>query len=98
MRIAVPHHTTQSEARERVEAKLSQLLSQFGDKAEDVSHEWEGHTLRFRGKARGLKLEGTLEVTDREVIFESSLPFIARPFEPRIRQAVVQEAEKIFRA
>lgn len=98
MRIAVPHHTTPAEARQRVEAKLGELLSRFGDKAEDVSHEWQGDTLRFRGKARGLKVEGTVEVTEREVIFESSLPFMARPFEPRIRQAVVQEAEKIFRA
>src|SRR5688572_20854928 len=98
MRIAIPHHTTQADARVRVDTKLAELLSQFGDEAEDMSHEWEGDTLRFRGKARGLKIEGTVEVTDREVIFESSLPFMARPFEPRIKQAVVQEAEKIFRA
>ena len=98
MNIAVPHNTTQAEARKRVEAKIAELLSQFGDRAEDLSHEWSGDTLRFRGKARGLKVEGTVEVTDREVIFESKLPLIAKPFEPKIRHAVVQEAEKIFRA
>jgi hypothetical protein len=98
MRIVIPHHTTQADARVRVETKLAELVSQFGDKADDVSYEWQGDTLRFRGKARGLKVEGTVEVTDLEVIFESSLPFMARPFEPRIRQAVMQEAEKIFRA
>ena len=98
MHIAIPHHTTRAEARKKVDAKLSELLGQFGDKAEDLSHEWHGDKMKFRGKARGLRVEGTLEVTEKEVIFESKLPFIAKPFEPRIRQAVMQEAEKIFSA
>jgi hypothetical protein len=98
MHIAIPHHTTKAEARKRVDEKLAELLGQFGNRADEVSHDWRGDTLHFRGKARGLSVEGTLEVTDNELIFESKLPFIAKPFEPRIRTAVLQEAEKIFRA
>jgi len=98
MRIAIPHHTTRAAARLRVDGRLADLLGQFGDRAEDLSHEWRGDTLHFRGKARGMTVEGTLEVTDSEVILESKLPFIARPFESRIRQSIEQEAEKMFRA
>ena len=98
MRIAVPHNTSKAAARKRVEGRLGQLLGQFGDRAEDVTHEWSGDTLRFRGKARGLTVEGTLEVTDAAVIIDGKLPLIAKPFESRIRQAVEREAEQIFRA
>jgi putative polyhydroxyalkanoic acid system protein len=98
MRIAIPHHTTRAAARLRVDARLADLLGQFGDRAEDLSHEWRWDTLHFRGKARGLAVEGTIEITDSEVVLESRLPLIARPFESRIRQAVQEEAEKVFRA
>lgn len=97
MRIAVPHNTTKDMARQRVDQRLSQLLSQFGGHADEIQHEWAGDTLRFKGKARGLSVEGTVEITEAAVIIDGKLPFIAKPFEGRIRQAVEQEAEKMFR-
>ena len=97
MRIAVDHKTTKSNARQIVERKIGQLLAQFGDRAEDVQHEWSGDTLRFKGKARGFTVEGTLEVTDSEVIINGKLPLLAKPFESRIRQTVEREAETMFR-
>lgn len=97
MRIAVDHRTTRAKARQIVERKLGELLSQFGDKADDVQHEWFGDTLRFKGKARGFTIEGTLEVTDAAMIIDAKLPFLAKPFEGRIRQTVEREAEAIFR-
>jgi hypothetical protein len=97
MRIAVPHNTTKDTARARVEERLGQLLTQFGGHAEDVSHEWDGDTLRFKGKARGLALKGTAEVTESDVIIEAKLPLMAIPFEGRIREAVQREADSMFR-
>jgi hypothetical protein len=97
MHIAVEHKTTKSNARQIVEGKIGQLLAQFGDRAEDVQHEWSGDTLRFKGKARGFTIEGTLEVTDSEVIIDGKLPLLAKPFESRIRQTVEREAETMFR-
>lgn len=97
MRIAVEHNTTREAARKRVEERLGQLLGQFGEKADDVQHEWSGDTLRFRGKAKGLTVEGTLEVTDAAVVIDGKLPLIAKPFEGRIREAVAREADSMFR-
>ncbi|MBV8519974.1 MAG: polyhydroxyalkanoic acid system family protein [Acidobacteria bacterium] len=97
MRIAVPHHTTKTVARQKVEQRLGQLLGQFGGHADEVQHDWSGDTLRFKGKARGLSVEGTLEVTDSDVVISSKLPLIAMPFEGKIRQAVEKEAESMFR-
>ncbi len=98
MRIAVPHNTSKDVARRKVEDRLGQLLGQFGDRADELAHEWSGDTLRFKGKARGLTVEGTVEITDAAVIIDGKLPLIAKPFESRIRQAVEREADQIFRA
>ena len=97
MRIAVPHHTSKENARRRVEGRLDQLLAQFGGRADEIEHDWLGDTLRFKGKARGLSVEGTVEVTDAEVIVDGKLPLMARMFEGRIRQAVEREADAMFR-
>jgi DNA anti-recombination protein RmuC len=97
MRIDVPHNTTRERARAKVEERLGQLLSQFGGHAEDVQHEWLGDTLRFKGKARGLTLEGTAEVTDAAIVIDAKVPLLARPFEGKIREAVKREADEMFR-
>ena len=97
MRIAVPHNTSRVIARSKVEQRLVQLLSQFGAHAEDLEHSWTGDTLSFKGKAKGLKLEGTVEVDDADVVIDAKLPLIAMAFEGRIREAVKREADTMFR-
>lgn len=98
MRIAVPHNTSKDIARNKVEKRLGSLLSQFGGHADEIQHEWLGDTLRFKGKARGLSVEGTVEVTDAAVVLDAKLPLLAMPFEGRIREAVQREADSLFRA
>jgi hypothetical protein len=98
MRIAVSHRTTKANARKIVDQRLTRLLGQFGDKADDVQHQWRGDTLHFKGKARGFSVEGTVEITDSDVVIDGKLPLLARPFESRIRQTVEREAESIFRS
>jgi predicted metal-dependent hydrolase len=97
MRIAVPHNTTREKARRIVDQKLSTLLGQFGHHAKESEHEWTGDTLRFKGKAQGLTIEGTVEITDQMMIVDAKLPLLAKPFEGRIRQTVEHEAEVMFR-
>ena len=97
MRIAIPHHTTKTKARSIIETKVAALLGQFGGKVDDLKQEWAGDTLQFSGKARGFKVEGTVEVTDQEIIVDGKLPLMAMPFEPKIREAVKREAETLFR-
>ncbi|HEY0157572.1 MAG TPA: polyhydroxyalkanoic acid system family protein [Thermoanaerobaculia bacterium] len=98
MRIAVPHNLTREQARKRVDQRLTSLLGQFGHQAEEMEHDWTGDTLRFKGKAKGLKVEGTVEITDAAMIVDAKLPLIASMFEGRIREAVQKEADQMFRA
>ncbi len=98
MRIAVPHNMTLENARRRIDQRLQSLLRQFGHQAEEMEHEWMGDMLRFKGKAKGMKVEGTVEVTDAAMIIDAKLPLIAMAFEGRIREAIQKEADQIFRA
>jgi hypothetical protein len=97
MRIAVPHNTSKEIARRKLDERLGQLLSQFGGHAEEIEHQWLGDTMKFKGKARGLSIHGTVEVTDAAVILDAKLPLLAKMFEGTIRQAVEREADAIFR-
>jgi hypothetical protein len=97
MKIAIEHHTSKANARERVEQKLGQLLGQFAHHAEELEHDWHGDTLEFKGKARGVKVHGTVDVTDAEIVIDAKLPLIAMPFEGRIKEAVKKEADALFR-
>jgi putative polyhydroxyalkanoic acid system protein len=96
MRIAVTHKTTKTNARGVVERKAQQLLGQLSDKADEVQHEWKEDTLHFKGKARGLTVEGTVEITEATVVVDGKLPLLARPFEPRIREVLERELESLF--
>ncbi|HEX7707756.1 MAG TPA: polyhydroxyalkanoic acid system family protein [Thermoanaerobaculia bacterium] len=97
MHVTVDHKTTRQAARSKIELRLSHLLGQFGAKVDELEHEWIGDTLHFKGKARGMKVEGTVEVTESEVVIDGKLPLIAMPFESKIKQAVKQEADAMFR-
>ena len=96
MRVTVPHNTDRDNARQKVDARVQQLLSQYGSYLSDVDRRWDGDTMVFSGSARGFKTNGTLEVTDREVIIDGKLPLIAKPFESRIRSTIEREAAAMF--
>ena len=98
MRIAVSHNTDRTTARQKIEGRLQQLLATYGHYLSDIDHRWEGDRLVFSGKAKGLKANGTVDITDDEVIIDGKLPLMAKPFEPRIKSTIEREAEGIFRA
>ncbi len=97
MRIAVPHRSDKTTARRKIEERLHQLLGIYGHYLSDIDHHWEGDRLVFAGKAKGMKANGTVDVTDSEVIIDGKLPLMARPFEPRIKSTIEREAEAMFR-
>ena len=97
MRIAIEHHTTPARAKKLVEQKLREAEKHYGQYAGDLDWSWDGHILYVQGKAKGMTLKGTLEITETEVIVDGKLPLLARPFESRIRHTVEREAEAIFR-
>src|SRR5881227_2390470 len=98
MRVSVPHNTDRGTARRKVDARLQQLLAQYSSYLNGVDQRWEGDRLVFSGSARGFKANGTVEITDSEVIVDGKLPLIAKPFESRIKSTIEREAATMFAA
>lgn len=96
MHIAVPHHTDRETAKQRIKQRLDQLLAQYGHYLNDQETHWDGDTLHFSGSARGFKANGTVDVTETEVVIDGKLPLIAKPFEPRIKSTIEREASAMF--
>src|ERR1051325_10220694 len=96
MRVTVPHNSDRAGPRRNVDAPLQHLRAQYGNYLSDVDQRWDGDTLVFSGSARGFKADGTLEVTDSDVIIDGKLPLIARPFEAGIRSTIEREAAAMF--
>jgi putative polyhydroxyalkanoate system protein len=96
MRVSVPHNTDRESARRIVDERLQKLLEQYSSYLNDVDQRWEGDRLVFSGSARGFKANGTVEITDSEMIIDGKLPLIARPFEGRIKSTIESEAAAMF--
>ena len=97
MRIVIPHLTDKANARRKIDARLQDLLSQHGHYLSDISQHWEGDRLVFSGSAKGFKANGSVEITDTDVIVDGKLPLIAKPFESRIKSTIEREAEAMFK-
>jgi hypothetical protein len=97
MRITLPHNTTKDEAKRIVESRLAALEQQYGHFASDIDKTWDGDRMDFKVKAKGFSGNGTLEVTDTELIIDGKLPLMAKPFEPRIKSTVEREVAEMFR-
>src|SRR5438477_2180074 len=98
MRISVSHRIDKATVRKRIEERLHQMLATYGHYLSEVEHRWEGDRLILSGKAKGMKANGTVDVTDSEVIIDGKLPLLAKPFEPRIKSQIEREAAAMFRS
>jgi len=96
MRINVPHRTDKETARRKINERIAQLFSQYGHYLSDSEHKWDGDRLYFSGSAKGFKTNGTIEVTDSEVIIDGKLPLIAKPFESRVKSTIERETTAMF--
>ncbi|HVT44936.1 MAG TPA: polyhydroxyalkanoic acid system family protein [Thermoanaerobaculia bacterium] len=96
MHIVIRHHSTPDEAKVRVEHLLHELMERDGDRVAAPQHRWVGDALLFSFRTKGFEIKGKLEVTEHDLILDGKLPFLALPFESKIRSRIEQEAERIF--
>ena len=75
---------------------LPGFVEQAGDNVSNVEGQWNNNTLHFAFRTRGLNIKGTFLVTDDEIIIDSRLPFMARPFESRVRSAINDQLDIYF--
>ena len=93
MEIRRHHNMTMDAAVQLSDQILPGFIEQAGDNVSNIQRQWDGNVLRFAFRTRGMNIKGTFLVTDDEIIIESKLPFIARPFEGHIRSAIEQQLD-----
>jgi hypothetical protein len=98
MRIQVPHHTDRVTARGKIENLLRDMQTRHGHMVTDLDQHWEGDQLLFSLRAKGFHVSGYLEVTDTDLIVDGKLPFLAKPFEPKMKEIIQREASVHFPA
>ena len=93
MEIRRHHNMTTDAAVQLTDQILPRFIEQADDNVSNIQRQWDGNVLRFAFRTRGMNIKGTFLVTDDEIIIESKLPFIARPFEGRVRSAIEQQLD-----
>ena len=88
MEIKRDHNMTMDSAVQLANQILPGFIEKAGDNVSNIQQQWDGNVLRFAFQAHGMNIKGTLLVTDDEIIIESELPFMARPFEGVVRSAI----------
>lgn len=63
----------------------------------DIEEErWEGDTLHFAFTTQGQRIEGQLEVTDKEFVLNAKLPLMLRMFEGRIEKMIQEQGKQML--
>lgn len=93
--VAIPHELGRAEARRRIAEGVGSLTSQIGAMGE-VTHGWEGDTLRFSLVAIGQTVTGTIAVFEREVRLEVYLPGIFAMVANKIRGRLRDEGARLL--
>lgn len=93
--VAIPHELGRAEARRRIAAGIGGLTKQIGAIGE-VTHAWEGDTLKFSLLAIGQTVSGTVAVFEREVRLEVYLPGIFAMVANKIRDRLRDEGARLL--
>ena len=105
MRIERNHHTSQSDAIDKLDDFLDKLTqSEFpsGMKIENPRKNWNGSQMDFSFRAKksifSQTLSGTIIVTGKKVILDCNIPDIVTTFvsEEKIREVINNQIDQIF--
>jgi hypothetical protein len=91
MRVAVPHALGRAEVRRRLKARSHEIASFVPLPMATVSTDWPSDDLMTLNVAvMGQSIDGRIEITEREVVFEVALPpalgFVGPMIEGSIRR------------
>jgi len=95
--MSVPHTLGQAEALSRVQGLMAKLKERNQEKYSNLVEEWQDNSLMFGFSTYGLKLKGTMNVTDTAVNIDGDLPFTAVMFKGRIEKEIRETLERYLR-
>jgi hypothetical protein len=90
----MPHLSLQvmhSLGREEATRRIKEQAAKAREHVSDLEENWQDHTLTFRFKAMGFRVNGELTVEDALVMIEVDLPLAAAMVKGMIEQRLRQE-------
>lgn len=95
MHFQIPHNTSTSDAKKKVQEAIVQAKPHLQGQATIDEERWEGDTLHFAATLQGKKITGTLNITDTEFVIDAKLPLMWRLFEGRIEKMIGEQVKQM---
>ena len=96
MRFSYDHGVPKEQAIQALKDLRPHLLSRFGNQVSDLREHWAENVLSMSFAASGFKAAGTLTVEDGSLMLDAKLPWVARPFEGRIKRGIQETLDSVF--
>ena len=99
MRVALPHDLGREEVRHRLSTRSHEIADYLPGGIADVETDWVSEDrMALLVSAMGQSITGHIDVEDRQVIFEITLPGMLSFIEPVIEKAIHKDGPKMLEA
>lgn len=96
MKIEVPHQHTKEQAQQRIKDLLQGLREKYSDKISSIEENWEGNTNAFKLGVGPFSTSGSIEVKDKQVDIDISIPLFAGMYKNQIKALIEEQAKKVL--
>jgi hypothetical protein len=96
IKLAVPHHLSQEEAKTRISKLIADSRAKFGNHVTDLQESWAGYTETFSFRAMGFSVDGKLQVEQVEVLIDINFPLMALPFKSQVESEILKRASELL--
>jgi hypothetical protein len=96
MEVTIEHKLGIIEAKKRIMGLLTSMKQIYKEQISVEKEIWKEDDAEFAFIIMGLKVNGTMKITEKEVFINGTLPVFALPFKRQIESKLKVEAEKIL--
>lgn len=93
--VTVPNPMSAEEAKSRLQHFAESLEGRFRGQVKDLTQHWEGDHLLFGFKTLGMRIEGTVEIGEEQIVVSGDLPFSVMMFKGKIESEIRGELERL---
>lgn len=99
MRVAIPHDLPREEVRRRLRERSHEIADLIPGGMAQVATSWPGEDrMRLEVGALGQQVAGNVDIEERQVVFEITLPPALSFVEPMVAGAIRQQGQKLLEA
>ena len=93
---AVEHQLDSATAQSRLQDFITQMTIKQNDSIDSMEGTWNGNNLTFELTVMGMKVSGTLTVSDDVIEIQGTMPFALSLMRGRMEKTMEQELRKLL--